>query len=551
MPYLLTRPKKKKRYGAYYTPAAVSQVLSQWAIRSSKETILEPSFGGCGFLETSSSRLNELGARNPTRNLFGCDKDRRAFRYLATKIGILNVSRRFILDDFLAVKPTDFCIDRFDVVLGNPPYVSLHNMSIEQRAGARSVDKTAECPIDGKASLWAYFLIHSLQFLKEGGRCAWVLPSSFVNAGYSKNIRDAYSKKFKKVLVVALGERIFVSEGAEESTFVLLAEGFGRGPSAGSIGYYSAKTTNDLTQIIQNCDSPKTTNQKAVLLGISKEALDIYQSASQSNAVARLGELADIKIGIVTGCNKFFVLNQETSIAEKLPESALRPIFAKLSQSPGLSLRKTDLSRSQASNAKCLLLNTAHWRHRLKSVKRYLRKFPVEQRKKVLTFQKRPVWHRPDDGKTPDAFLSYMCDEGPKLMLNVALTTSTNTIHRIFFCERLPRSEQQAIALSLNSTLSQLSAEIEGRSYGAGVLKLEPNEARKLLLAIPTALTPAEISKLFTKVDRLVRNGESNKARRAVDQALLKPVFKQTYTEVIAVLERALKSCRRKRRGRQ
>ena len=39
--------------GAYYTPERLSQLLTDWAIRHVDDTVLEPSFGGCGFLATA------------------------------------------------------------------------------------------------------------------------------------------------------------------------------------------------------------------------------------------------------------------------------------------------------------------------------------------------------------------------------------------------------------------------------------------------------------------------------------------------------------------
>jgi len=47
---------EKKQYGIFYTPKRVTDILCKWAIRSKTDKVLEPSFGGCKFIE-SSDRL--------------------------------------------------------------------------------------------------------------------------------------------------------------------------------------------------------------------------------------------------------------------------------------------------------------------------------------------------------------------------------------------------------------------------------------------------------------------------------------------------------------
>lgn len=75
----------KRTNGIYYTPAEVSKALSEWAIASPEDRVLDPSFGGCCFLVSSHDRLRFLGARNPSAALFGCDTDPAAFEALRDK----------------------------------------------------------------------------------------------------------------------------------------------------------------------------------------------------------------------------------------------------------------------------------------------------------------------------------------------------------------------------------------------------------------------------------------------------------------------------------
>jgi hypothetical protein len=77
---------ERRKIGAYYTPQTVTDALSEWAIRSAKDVVLEPGFGGCGFLESSATRLRALGCAEPSAQIHGCDIDDHAFHVLYARL---------------------------------------------------------------------------------------------------------------------------------------------------------------------------------------------------------------------------------------------------------------------------------------------------------------------------------------------------------------------------------------------------------------------------------------------------------------------------------
>ena len=73
-----------------------------------------------------------------------------------------------------------------------------------------------------------------------------------------------------------------------------------------------------------------------------------------------------------------------------------------------------------------------------------------------------------------------------------------------------------AVAAASWTSLYRLSAELVGRSYGAGVLKLEPNEAVQLRL--PIASPGAEN---LMQIDKAFRHGGVTSAEKEADRILL------------------------------
>ena len=72
----------------------------------------------------------------------------------------------------------------------------------------------------------------------------------------------------------------------------------------------------------------------------------------------------------------------------------------------------------------------------------------------------------------------------PRLILNLTEATSTDTIHRVRFDSK-PLG--QMIVAAFHNSLTFASTEVMGRSYGGGVLELEPNEADGLPLPLLNA----------------------------------------------------------------
>ena len=99
---------------------------------------------------------------------------------------------------------------------------------------------------------------------------------------------------------------------------------------------------------------------------------------------------------------------------------------------------------------------------------------------------------------TADGFAFRQIYDFPRMVLNDSGATSTDTIHRM----RSLHAEPERVIANTYTWLTAASAEIEGRSYGGGVLELEPTEAERLLM-------PAQLNGAMPlpDVDQLVRAG--------------------------------------------
>lgn len=103
------------------------------------------------------------------------------------------------------------------------------------------------------------------------------------------------------------------------------------------------------------------------------------------------------------------------------------------------------------------------------------------------------------------------------------------------------------MAVSILSSFSQLSAEIEGRGYGSGVLKHEPSEARRIRVLIPANLNAEQIAIAFKTVDDLLRKGLRREAQNAADEFVMQEYSPYERLRHVSALRKALAEMRRRR----
>lgn len=210
MPVVVASPRHRSRksLGAWYTPAPIVRGLLDLALnpaidaaRASDDPlasllalrVLDPSCGDGAFLVPATERLiaaaEQLGAPDLARDIVercvvGMDIDPSAARRCAERLRDLapRASARVIVADALRAGPGIVEDERFDVVVGNPPYLNqLETITANSRETAARVRDWSRGVVKGYADSAAAFWLLSVMVLKDGGRCALLLPRSVLS----------------------------------------------------------------------------------------------------------------------------------------------------------------------------------------------------------------------------------------------------------------------------------------------------------------------------------------------------------------------------------
>ena len=490
-----------KARGAFYTPPELTRFLARWAIRSADDRVLEPSCGDGAFLGSIAERFVELGATDLDGRLVGVERQPDE----AVKARELAGAGLILTADFFDVDP--FHLPGANAVIGNPPYIRYHGFFGDDRRKGLARARIQGVELTRLASSWAHFVVHSVGFLRSEGRLALVLPAELLHADYGQPVRDLLMTRFGSIVVVAFDRMVF-PQAQVDAVLLLASDDDHRGLRVVRLPDERSLTTVDLAA---HAGRAKASPPARWSGSVDFEAGAVYDEALASGQSEPLGSFASVDIGYVSGANNFFVLSRDEARRRRLPASVLTPTIGRPADVPGLVAGN--------EHTHLLLDLSGKATPRNKHVLAYLSEGEaagIADRYKCRV--RRPWYAVPLPRSKPHAFLPYMNHRGPRLIVNDADARSSNLLHGVTLRPTAP--PVRALAVAMCSSLTLLSAEIEGRAYGGGVLKLETKEAERLAVPRLNAGLVDRLIAEFSSVDKLRREAQIEAAAAIVDHLL-------------------------------
>jgi adenine-specific DNA-methyltransferase len=544
----------RRARGAFFTPEPIAAHLASWAVRSDPEAkILDPTCGEAVFLLAAGRELKAAGCppSDLDQRLFGVDLHARSLEVAAGLLEEEGLDAHLLVDDFFVVPTPDQLggsLPYMDAVVGNPPFVRYQQHIGADRQRSKAAALRQGVRLNGLASSWAGLLVHACGFLKPEGRLAMVLPAELLTVSYAEPVRAWLRRRFEKVHLVMFEELQF--EDALEKVVLLLAEGSG---GCDAFSLYHVEDAEDLTSIkpYGNWSVAPAAEGKWTDLLLPYRQRQLFKRVVADHFVP-LSQYGITELGIVTGANSFFALSESTRVRYGLEEDQLIPICP-----PGTKhLQGTVFSKQQ-----WLALKQADERVWL------LRPEPDDRRPGLRAYiaagkstgvdeaykcQIRTPWWRPPIVPAPDLFFTYMSHRYPRLIANTANVTFVNSMHGVRLTDEAPGLPKTALPLLCLNSVTMLGAELFGRSYGGGILKMEPSEAAVLPMPSPRVLAQAwqELKPCKDVLERQLRTGTWANVVKRVDAAVLGSAAKLTEPEIAGLLD-AARSLRVRRLGRE
>lgn len=529
--HLSDRALARKARGAFFTPPAIADYLAAWAVDDDpKARVLDPTCGESVFLSAAAAQLRKAGARADClkSQVYGVDVERESLARSERVLLGEGLSAKFLLGDFFDIPTPDQIgcpLPEMDAVIGNPPFIRYqeHAGTARRRSAAAALAQGVR--LSGLASSWAALLVHACGFLKPEGRLAIVLPAELLTVGYAEPIRRWLRQRFAAVHLIMFERLQF--EDALEKVVLVIARGTGGCDAFSLLPVEDAADLKSLKLFgrshftVAPANAGKWTD---LLLPIDQR--QVFKRVVDEHCVS-LGSYGPPELGTVTGANSFFTLSEETRHEFGLSEDQLARISPPGTRHlKGLSFTQRAWEDLRDAGERVWMLYPPR-DDRTRSLRRYLMRGEREGVPDAYKCRVRDLWWRPPAVAPPDLFFTYMSHRYPRLVRNTARVSFVNSMHGVRLRSDAPKDAAAALPLLCLNSVTMLGAEIFGRSYGGGVLKMEPSEAASLPVPGPMLFQSAfdRLKVDRAALDRQLRNGRWTSVVKRVDEVLLDDVL--------------------------
>lgn len=505
----------RKARGAFFTPPEVAAYVARWAVRSAADRVLEPSCGEAAFLLAAHERVQTLPGSGPAR-LDGVELHAASARAARAVLRAAGSSPRVRVSDFFAVEPDP----SYDAVIGNPPYVRYQDFAGADRAASRRAALRAGVALTGLASSWAAFTVHSALFLKPGGRLGLVLPAELLSVNYAAQVREFLMRRFARVRLVLFTERVF--PGVLEDVVLLLAEGIGGTDHCELLQVQDADALAELDPETAAVWTPASTSGKWTSALLPAASAAAYAAATTGASFTTLHSWGETTLGMVTGANKFFTLSPAQAAALGLADAELLPLSPPGSRHlRGLSFTAHMRAELGREGAATLLFRPAG--EPSAAARAYIQRGEQQGVDTAYKCRVRTPWWRVPLVAPADLLLTYMNADTPRLTTNTAGARHLNSVHGVYLTDEHRELGRELLPLASLNSVTLVGAEIVGRAYGGGMLKLEPREADDLPVPSPAGVLACAdaLRAVRPRVRDHLRAGRLLDAVRLVDQVVL------------------------------
>jgi adenine-specific DNA-methyltransferase len=396
--------------------------------------------------------------------------------------------------DFTLSNPPIAEEERFNLILANPPYVRHHHLDSQSKIRLNELaTRLLGTKVSGLAGLYCYFMLLSHDWMQQDAIAAWLIPSEFMDVNYGVALKKYLLEQVQLLHIHRYDPSELQFDDALVSSAVVIFKNGKPHPDhsakfsfGGSIA--NPQTSRDIT--IQD------------LHAIHKWTSLPLRTHHQSNKNC-LADFFDIRRGIATGANEFFIMPLSQAEQLGITREFLKPILP----SPRNLKNTTINSRNDGFpdlNDPLVLIDTDHSEDHIKNkcpaLIEYLQTGIANGLQEKYLISKRTPWYKQEQ-RLPSPFLcTYMgrsLETKPfRFIWNKSKAIVANTYLMLYPIGKLklaletePALYESVFELLQNIKLEDLVS--EGRVYGGGLYKLEPAELGRVdATAIGEKLSP-------------------------------------------------------------
>ena len=372
----------------------------------------------------------------------------------------------------------------FDAVIGNPPFVRYQYLPEPFQDRSEQIFRRLGLPFTKHTNAWVPFILASMALLRPRGRLAMVVPAEIIHVTHASSLR-AYLGSQCRRLVIVDPEELWFTGTLQGAVLLMTEKRGGQGDAPKGIGIYPVKGRGFLKRDPATIfAAPATINGKTVAGKWTRALLDVETRSLLDELAAhpevhRFEDVAAVDVGIVTGANKYFLVTDEIVKRHNLGRWA-HPMFGRSEHCPGIIYDEPQ----HRANARIGNPTNFLWfrSHPDAAARAYIRLGEGQKLHSRYKCRVRSPWYTVPSVYATEIGMLKRAHDTPRLILNRFGAYTTDTAYRI----RAKDVAAEKLVGCFVNPLTALSAELEGRHYGGGVLELIPSEIERLLIPLPS-----------------------------------------------------------------
>lgn len=466
--------RSRRALGQFFTPLWIGRVMARWLLMEPTTLVLDPACGSGSLLIATAQERSEAACTD----LLGLDVDEHAIRMATANRDVRSIAALELRHgDFLR----DDTADRPDAVICNPPYTRHHELSLEAKRDVHAkLTKRLGIGFSQLASLHVLFLVRALEVTADEARLAFLTPAHWLDMSYARKVKELLLRRAHVEAIISFPSDEPVFDHAVTTAAITLIRK-GRDPSTPTRIVRLARGTRD--EINSALHDRARDDGRRISLTSGRKWSRTQAAAADGPP---LGRFANVRRGVATGCNGFFVVSEQRRRELCLRGAFLVPCAATPRLFRGDAITDDEIEALAPNQARWLLRPTR--RTRRGPLAQYLDAGErdgvpdghlVRQRIKAG----RPWFQVEADFAAPILF-PYFNRGGPRFLPNLAGAVPLNNWLVI---QPRPGVDADALVAVLRAPSLQVRIMDNSRLYGNGLWKLEPRELADLPL--PEELT--------------------------------------------------------------
>lgn len=474
---------ERNRLGQFATPTLLAREILEYGTRllPANEPIrfLDPAIGTGSFY----SALLETAAADRLAEAAGFEIDRHFGE--PTKSLWSHTPLTIHINDFTSAEPPKTEETKYNLLICNPPYVRHHHLSGNQKMRLQyHVEQACGIRLDGLSGLYCYFMGISHAWMKTGGVAGWLVPSEFMDVNYGKALKYYLLNQVNLLRIHRFDPNDVQFRDALVSSAVVWFRKE-KPPLDNNIEFTFGGS-------LAKPAMSRLVTAKTLQYEKKWTRFPLRDAREPANRLT-LSALFNIKRGLATGDNKFFILTREQISRHRLPMKFLTPILPSPRYLP-LDEIPADAEGNPSIDRRLFLLDCDLPEERLKIEYPTLWKYYENGKPEVsgrYLCRTRTPWYA-QEKRPPSPFICTYMGRGDikrnrpfRFILNHSKATVANVYLLLypkpFLANELLRDPELArrIWLLLNSIPLNTLFD-EGRIYGGGLHKMEPGELANL-----------------------------------------------------------------------